>query len=44
MKKQIEQVAQLPIKQQNWSGLMGAKDSVRFPIKKLIIISCLSLS
>jgi hypothetical protein len=27
MKKQIEQVAQLPIKQQNWSGLMGAKDS-----------------
>ncbi len=30
MKKEIEQVTHLPIKQQSWTGLMGAKDSVRY--------------
>jgi len=33
MKKEIEQVTQLPVRQQNWIGLMGAKDSVRYRIK-----------
>jgi hypothetical protein len=35
MKKEIERVAHLPIRQQSWSGLMGAKDSVIYKIKKI---------
>jgi hypothetical protein len=31
MKKQIETIAQIPIQQQSWQGLSGAKDSVIFP-------------
>jgi hypothetical protein len=30
MKKEIERAAHVPTKQQNWTGLYGAKDSVLF--------------
>jgi hypothetical protein len=30
MKKEIERTTRLPIKQQSWVGLHGAKDSVKF--------------
>jgi len=41
MKKEIERVAHLPIRQQSWSGLMGAKDSVIYKIKKNKFLSIL---
>jgi hypothetical protein len=30
MKKDIERLVHIPIKQQSWNGLCGAKDSVIF--------------
>jgi hypothetical protein len=43
MKKQIEQSARIPIRQQEWTGLLGAIDSVRFKIRKNEYLILLSL-
>ncbi len=42
MKKEIEHATHIPIRQQNWVGLMGAKDSVRFRIKINSNLYCFS--
>jgi hypothetical protein len=36
MKKQIENLAQIPIQQQSWQGLSGAKDSVSLSEKNFL--------
>jgi hypothetical protein len=38
IKKQIEDIAHIPIKQQHWQGLSDAKDSVIFKKKHIFIL------
>ena len=39
MKKEIENVTHLPIRQQYWTDLSGAKDSVIFTITKQVMFN-----
>jgi hypothetical protein len=38
IKKQIEDITHIPIKEQNWQGLLGANDSVIFKNPLIFIL------